>query len=392
MEQVKEEKKDKNDINGKEQSKIKKKKIKNKNKSTKKPIKGLKDLLESVEEDKIQKKLKKKKKEKLKNDKTNEKKEENEKKSKKHLENYILKNVETNNEIIKEEKNDMFSGVHEYYKGCETNIIKTNQYSVTIDLSKSINFVDKAIFTTNNNFNFYNNKFIINEKNRNKNIFYVNNYTEENYINQNNQYNLSIIKNNIVNLNLNNSSNNPHYCQDNYNYNCIINQNNEDYNLKYCSNNLNVNLFCNNLYLSNANEDSTFNKFNTDVYTLKKNYSNMIHSNKNNEEEEDEIEDEENESESQSEVGVKKKNHFLKKVYNSDKKCTHINKELNYNSGKINVLNKKDSNSSNGKKKNPFCRRPDDWICLRCYNLNFSFRIFCNRCSAPKEVSTVNNI
>ena len=33
--------------------------------------------------------------------------------------------------------------------------------------------------------------------------------------------------------------------------------------------------------------------------------------------------------------------------------------------------------------------RPGDWICFFCHNLNFSFRIKCNRCGISKEISEI---
>ncbi len=36
------------------------------------------------------------------------------------------------------------------------------------------------------------------------------------------------------------------------------------------------------------------------------------------------------------------------------------------------------------KKKKPFVERMGDWVCIKCKNLNFSFRVVCNRCQLPK--------
>jgi hypothetical protein len=38
--------------------------------------------------------------------------------------------------------------------------------------------------------------------------------------------------------------------------------------------------------------------------------------------------------------------------------------------------------------KKPFDRRKGDWVCSECHNLNFAFRVECNRCKLPKP----NNI
>ena len=36
------------------------------------------------------------------------------------------------------------------------------------------------------------------------------------------------------------------------------------------------------------------------------------------------------------------------------------------------------------KKKRQFAERQGDWVCMKCKNLNFSFRVVCNRCQLPK--------
>ena len=56
-----------------------------------------------------------------------------------------------------------------------------------------------------------------------------------------------------------------------------------------------------------------------------------------------------------------------------------------------NKKNKKDKskykNFLNYKKanKNSIQKRNGDWLCKFCYNINFSFRTFCNRCKALKK-------
>jgi len=41
------------------------------------------------------------------------------------------------------------------------------------------------------------------------------------------------------------------------------------------------------------------------------------------------------------------------------------------------------------KKKRQFAERQGDWVCMKCKNLNFSFRLVCNRCQLPKNESEV---
>jgi len=40
------------------------------------------------------------------------------------------------------------------------------------------------------------------------------------------------------------------------------------------------------------------------------------------------------------------------------------------------------------RKQNTFTEREGDWICNNCKNLNFSFRVECNRCKLPKDSNT----
>ena len=42
-------------------------------------------------------------------------------------------------------------------------------------------------------------------------------------------------------------------------------------------------------------------------------------------------------------------------------------------------------NKENKKKNKPFIEREGDWICKICKNLNFAFRLECNRCKVPKD-------
>jgi hypothetical protein len=46
--------------------------------------------------------------------------------------------------------------------------------------------------------------------------------------------------------------------------------------------------------------------------------------------------------------------------------------------------NKQSSADSKKNKKKPFVERVGDWVCIKCKNLNFSFRMICNRCQLPK--------
>lgn len=50
--------------------------------------------------------------------------------------------------------------------------------------------------------------------------------------------------------------------------------------------------------------------------------------------------------------------------------------------------NKKNKKTNNQKTKE---KRPFDWICNRCNNLNYSFRIFCNICNLPRNENQFYN-
>ena len=39
------------------------------------------------------------------------------------------------------------------------------------------------------------------------------------------------------------------------------------------------------------------------------------------------------------------------------------------------------------KKPKKFSEREGDWVCIVCKNLNFKFRVQCNICKLPKEIS-----
>ena len=47
--------------------------------------------------------------------------------------------------------------------------------------------------------------------------------------------------------------------------------------------------------------------------------------------------------------------------------------------------NKRDIiHSNDDKRKKPLIERKGDWLCPKCSNLNFAFRLICNRCQSPK--------
>lgn len=63
-----------------------------------------------------------------------------------------------------------------------------------------------------------------------------------------------------------------------------------------------------------------------------------------------------------------------------------INSSNNPSDISPNLSNKANSADSK-KKKKPFVERVGDWVCIKCKNLNFSFRVVCNRCQLTKVES-----
>ena len=53
----------------------------------------------------------------------------------------------------------------------------------------------------------------------------------------------------------------------------------------------------------------------------------------------------------------------------------------------INKNRRDDNNNIEEKKKKPLIERKGDWLCPKCRNLNFAFRLICNRCHLSKNES-----
>jgi len=334
--------------------------------------------------------------------------------------NYILKQREIINDIDKDIiLNNEFTNskniwpMCKYYEGSEKTLQKIND--TTIDINNSINFIEKNSLSSN--FNFNNNRFI--KKNNLKDN------KEENYINLiNNQNNL--IFNNSINLN-----------HINYNYN------NKNYNNGFF-NNFNINLFYNNSYMNKEIGNNLFEEKEKDIFDNKiinknEKYEGNIEPNKNyniffninNYILQNVLTPEKNNSniiDNQKEyISPLINNYNLNQnhlnnlpnlyslilnntnnsnIFNNDIK--NFNNNINNNPDNNNINNNIINNNSNyinteyyqnknyyikitKNKKNIFSRRPNDWICSKCYNLNFGFRVFCNRCSEPKGQSNSNN-
>ena len=53
----------------------------------------------------------------------------------------------------------------------------------------------------------------------------------------------------------------------------------------------------------------------------------------------------------------------------------------------MNMKNNNCNKNRNKKKKKRYIEKEGDWPCFDCKNINFSFRVVCNRCKLPKEIS-----
>jgi hypothetical protein len=321
--------------------------------------------------------------------------------------NFIPKKIdELNNQLIINERDSNNSSLMcNYYKEFEKDLMKTSKKIV--ELKDSINFVKKDIISSTK-FNFDNDKFIINRKNN---------------CNINNVDNLYLLNNNS-NLFYNNSN-------VNLNYNGI---NKDDLNNIYYPNNLNINFYYNNIYLNNEENNNKIelnkNKFDYEINPENEmnnsNINNNININNNNLYINNFILQNAFSTEKKY---AKKKSKLIKDISlflqnsnsnfnlnefnyinsyeNNSSIYNNYNKfnEDNHNKHKANYANteyhQKTSNNINNitnniennivSKKNNFNRRPNDWICPRCFNLNFSFRAKCNRCGISKEIPIINN-
>lgn len=74
---------------------------------------------------------------------------------------------------------------------------------------------------------------------------------------------------------------------------------------------------------------------------------------------------------------------------NNNNPLENINSNANNNRMLNNINNEKnkevDESQKDEKSKKPFEVRAGDWSCMYCFNLNFAFRLKCNRCGIPKD-------
>ena len=275
-------------------------------------------------------------------------------------------------------KRKMSSPLYFYYDGLD--IFLSKRHKNTVDMNNSQNFIKKERYF-NNSGKMINIKKLMNNTNNNnikknnspdinpisQNINFINNNNKinnsnNNYINNKNERKLSMNINKI-DYNINNINNIYELQNNNFIANNIFLQNNNYqrpiYNINYININNPVNSIINKRKLSyNTEEGTTLNYFNN-LLNLNNNLINP------------------NQSILNLQPQPSKLNHMLFSYSNpQEKNISQFNNNNNFN-------NESHHNNSKNKKK-PLDKRKGDWICPKCKNLNFSFRVVCNRCQLPK--------
>lgn len=277
-----------------------------------------------------------------------------------------------------------------YYDGSDIYLSKTQKN--IINMNNSPNFIKKD--------SFFSNPDKITDNNDNANNIIINNNIIKNDINKNNlNVNLFYQNQNVVSIDNNNNENGkkvlindikkyPNNNQMNYNninnMNTIQNNNIINNNFFFQNNNfqqqifninyININNFTNNQINQVNNNFSkrklTYNMGDGIIINYFNNILNQNNDNKNTNEQFFNI----------SQTQAK----FNPVLFSYNEEQDKFNK-ININK---NLSTKSIPNSKNGKK--PFDKRKGDWLCPLCHNLNFAFRVVCNRCQLPKPDNPVN--
>ena len=258
-----------------------------------------------------------------------------------------------------------------YYDGSDTYLSKTQK--TTIDLDNSPNFIRKDSFF-NNSDKINNNK--INDDsdihNLNINLLYQN--KNQNFIlknknkNENNDMKRLSLNINQIPYNMNNFNIMPNNNIINNNYNNFYFQNNnypqQIFNINY----ININNFQNNpMNVMNNNTNKIKLTYNIEDEIIGNYFNNILNLNNN----------------------TNPNDHILN-IPQTQAKLNPILFSYNEEQEKYTKydINRKGSNKSipnNSKnEKKPFDKRKGDWLCPECHNLNFAFRVVCNRCQIPK--------
>jgi hypothetical protein len=277
--------------------------------------------------------------------------------SKRKNNNNIKDNNSDSNEsksIYEERKRKISSPICFYYNGSDEYLSKI--FKNNIDINNSNNFVKK--------------EDIINKSSKIINHININNMLNNVFYNNLNYY---LYKNDTFQINVNNKQ--------------FVNNNNEKLSFNNnCFNPMNLNFSS---FPKQSINDSILQQ---QLYNL--NYINFIKNNF------------ENVNKSRRKLSYNNEEGLINNYFNNilNQKNNFHNSEVNYNTILLNynniknnqekdlqnkIIKRAENNKSNqiSKKtinKKSFDRRKGDWFCPECNNLNFAFRIICNKCKIPK--------
>ena len=276
-----------------------------------------------------------------------------------------------NNIEYQEKQRKMSSPLCWYYNGSDIYLSKTQKN--TVDIKNSSNYIRKDSFLNNSNKKNENkNNFIKNNSINDMNNF-KNNYFYQNQFNNNiNNENNLIQNNNEIKRLTQNFSQMP-YNNNINNFNRIPTNNIINNNIFFQNNNYQQQIFNINYINLNNFPNNQFNPINNNInrrklsYNIEKGiignyFNNLLNPNNN------------NINPSQQIINFPQPPILFS--YNAEQEKTPKN----------NKIKKSSTNSINNNKneKKPFDKRKGDWLCPECLNLNFAFRIVCNRCQLPK--------
>ena len=262
--------------------------------------------------------------------------------------------------IYEERQRKMSSPICFYYDGSDK--ILSKMFKNNIDIKNSINFIKKEVLFNKSSKIIYNmkknNKFYneFNQNNLNFNLYYKNNNYISNVNNKefiNNNEKLSFNNDNKIDLNLNclfipEQNINNNLCD----YNALQNQ---LYDMNYINN---INNIKNNLLNNNINKRKL--SYNNEERIINNYYNKIFNQNNNCQNQETNY-------------------YTMLFSYNNN------NNENNLQDNSLRTISNKSIRNFKYKiDKKPFDKRKGDWLCPKCHNLNFTFRIICNRCKIPK--------
>ena len=271
---------------------------------------------------------------------------------------------------IFERQRKMSSPLFDYFDESNKYLSKMNKG--TVDIKSSLNFIKKDSFFAGkgksmkniNNINFMNddkNNLNIKFFGQNQNI--INNQINNKIMNENKNKNLDINNQNIFpsnnNILINNNISNINNYNNNYINNNLLFMNNNNYpqqifNINY----INLNNFPNNPPVNNNLMNKRKLSYNIEGGFIGNYFNNIL-----------------NQKTSQNQLNL---NPMLFSFNEEQDTLQNFGNNIN---NKIN--NKKAENIQKTNKK-PFDKRKGDWRCPSCNNLNFAFRVICNRCKLQK--------